>query len=63
LVTLKIETPYLLVTTQGRALQDAALGEVVRVTNTQSDRVIEGVVIRSGVVRVGMLRKMAFVQE
>ena len=63
LVTLKIETPYLLVTTQGRALQDAALGEVVRVTNTQSDRVIEGVVIRSGVVRVGMLRKMAFVQD
>ncbi len=62
LVTLKVETPYLLVTTQGRALQDAALGETVRVTNTQSSRVIEGVVDRSGVVHVGTLRKIASVQ-
>jgi flagella basal body P-ring formation protein FlgA len=59
LVTLKVETPFMLITTQGRAMQDGAKGEAVRVTNTQSNRVIEGTVIEPGVVRVGSLRRIA----
>jgi len=52
LVTLKVETPMFLITAQGRSLQDGAMGDVVRVTNTQSNRVVEGTVIAPGIVRV-----------
>jgi len=59
LVTLKIETPLMLITAQGRAMQDGAKGDVVRITNVQSNRVVEGTVEASGVVRVGTFRKVA----
>lgn len=59
LVTLKVETPLMQITAQGRALQDGAKGETVRVVNTQSNRTIEGIVDATGVVRVGDLLKMA----
>ena len=59
LVTMKIETPLMLITSQGRAMQDGAKGEVVRVTNIQSNRVIEGTVEASGVIRIGTFRKIA----
>jgi len=59
LVTLKIETPLMLMTVQGRAMQDGAKGDVVRVTNVQSNRVIEGTVEAGGVIRVGTFRKIA----
>jgi len=59
LVTLKIETSNLLITAQGKALQDGAKGEVVRVTNVQSNRVVEGVVDGSGVVRILSAQKIA----
>ena len=62
LVTLKIETPMMLITAQGRALQDGAVGETVRVTNTQSNRVVEGVVEASGLVRITTGQKMAAVE-
>ena len=52
LVTLKIETPYMQLTAQGRALQDGAEGDVVRVNNTQSNRMVEGTVTGPGVVSV-----------
>ncbi len=50
LVTMKIETPLMLVTAQGKALQDGTQGEVVRVVNTQSNRMIEGTVSGPGTV-------------
>lgn len=53
LVTLKIQTPLMLITTQGKALQDGTKGDVVRVTNVQSNRIVEGTVEATGVVRVG----------
>ncbi len=53
LVTLKIQTPLMLITAQGRALDDGARGTVIRVKNAQSNRIVEGVVEDSGVVRVG----------
>ncbi len=59
LVTMKVESPLLQITAQGRALQDGAKGDVVRVTNLQSNRTIEGTVESSGVVRVGTTRKVA----
>jgi flagella basal body P-ring formation protein FlgA len=62
LVLLKIETPYLLMTAQGRALQDGAAGESVRVTNTQSNRVVEGIAEAPGVVRIRMARQIASVE-
>jgi flagella basal body P-ring formation protein FlgA len=62
LVTLKVETPLLLVTAQGRALQDGQAGEVVRVVNTQSNRVVEGTVASAGVVAVHTAQKVASVE-
>lgn len=59
IVTMKIETPYMLITAQGRALQDGGAGDVVRVTNTQSNRVVEGVVEASGIVRIPTAQKLA----
>ncbi len=52
LVTIKIETPLMRITAQGKSLADGAKGDTVRVTNVQSKRVIEGVVEADGVVRV-----------
>lgn len=59
LVTIKVETPLMLITAQGRAMQDGAKGETVRVVNTQSNRTIEGIVESTGIVRVGDPVKMA----
>jgi flagella basal body P-ring formation protein FlgA len=59
LVTMKIETPFMTVTAQGRALQDGKLGDTVRIQNTQSNRTIEGTVEAVGVVRVRTTRILA----
>ncbi|HAX91985.1 MAG TPA: flagella basal body P-ring formation protein FlgA [Rhodospirillaceae bacterium] len=63
LVTLRVETPLMQITTQGRALQDGAKGDVIRVTNTQSNRVIEGVIEADGIVRVPALQKIAAIDS
>ena len=52
LVTLKIETPLMQLTAQGRALQDGAEGDTVRVNNTQSNRMVEGTVTGPGEVSI-----------
>lgn len=62
LVTLKVETPLMQITVQGRALQDGARGETVRVTNVQSNKIVEGVVEASGVVRAGSPARLASAQ-
>ena len=62
LVIMKIQTPYLLITAQGRALQDGTTGDVVRVTNTQSYRVLEGTVEGPGVIRIQTSQKLALAQ-
>jgi flagella basal body P-ring formation protein FlgA len=59
LVTMKIETPYILVTAQGKAQQDGAEGETIRVINTQSNRLVEGVVTAPGVVEIALAQKVA----
>lgn len=44
LITMQIDTPYMSLSVQGKALQDGSKGDVVRVLNVQSNRIIEGTV-------------------
>jgi len=53
LVTLIYEVGSMKISAEGRALADAAAGDTARVMNLRTSRTIEGVAIRSGVVRVG----------
>lgn len=63
LVTLQIETPYMFLAVQGKALQDGGKNDVVRVMNMQSNRVIEGTVAGPGTVVVHTIgEKMAAAQ-
>ena len=59
LVTMKIETPFITVTSQGKSEQDGAQGDVVRVMNTQSNRVVEGTVTAPGTVEIHTAQKLA----
>lgn len=52
LVTIRLETKRMVLTARGRALDEGALGAVVRVMNTQSNSIIDGVVVGSGLVEV-----------
>lgn len=45
MVTMVLETPRMLITTQGRALEDGAEGALVSVMNTASNRVVKAVVV------------------
>ncbi|MGE3624385.1 MAG: flagellar basal body P-ring formation chaperone FlgA [Bdellovibrionales bacterium] len=58
-VTMKIQTPVMVVTATGRAMQDGRAGDVVRVMNTHSNRMIEGVVEGAGTVRIHTPQKLA----
>ena len=59
LVTMKIETPFISITSQGKAQQDGAEGDTVRVLNTQSNRMVEGLVVAPGVVEIRTTQKIA----
>lgn len=61
IVTMKIQTPAMLITAQGRALQDGTKGEVVRIKNMQSMRIIEATVTADGIVQVnaGSVKQIA----
>jgi flagella basal body P-ring formation protein FlgA len=52
LVTVVLQTPTMLLTAQGRAMQDGSKGEVIRITNTQSNRIIDALVVGSNQVAV-----------
>jgi flagella basal body P-ring formation protein FlgA len=45
LVTLLFQNPHMVITAQGKALEDGAEGEVIRVTNTRSRQTVQGVVM------------------
>jgi len=53
-VILLAETPHLTVRMKGKAMQDGAMGELIKVRNISSNRVIEGTVAKTGVVEVTM---------
>ena len=59
LVTMRIKTPFIMITAQGKAEQDGSEGETVRVLNTQSNRVVEGTVSGTGVVEIRTGREVA----
>jgi flagella basal body P-ring formation protein FlgA len=62
LVTMKIETPFITVTAQGKSQQDGAQGDTVRVVNTQSNRVVEGTVTGPGTIEIRTTQKLASAQ-
>lgn len=51
-VTMTVKTPFMRLTTQGRAVDEGGKGDVVRVTNLNSKRVVEAVVEGPGMVVV-----------
>jgi flagella basal body P-ring formation protein FlgA len=63
LITMKIETPLMLVTAQGKAMQDGTRGDVIRILNTQSNRMLEGTVSGLGTVTINTaIQKVAAAQ-
>lgn len=52
LVTIRLESRTMVLTAQGRALEDGAEGQAVRVVNTMSNRTIEATVAGPGLVTV-----------
>ncbi len=52
LITVRLNTARLSLTTQGRALESGASGDVIRVMNTKSNKIINAAVVGSGTVRV-----------
>lgn len=63
IVTMRVKQPNLELTAQGRALQDGAVGDVVRITNTQSNRVIEAKVTAPGLVEILTSPQLASLQQ
>ncbi|HLO76354.1 MAG TPA: flagellar basal body P-ring formation chaperone FlgA [Magnetospirillum sp.] len=51
-VTMVVKTPFMKLTTQGRAMEEGGKGDVIRVTNLNSKRVVEAVVEGPGMVAV-----------
>ncbi|MBK8174434.1 MAG: flagellar basal body P-ring formation protein FlgA [Rhodospirillales bacterium] len=51
-VMLVLRTPTMLLTARGRALENGAIGETIRVSNDQSRTVVSGVVLADGQVAV-----------
>ncbi len=58
LVTMVLRMPSMVLTAQGRALEAGSDGDVVRVTNTQSNTVVEAVVAGAGRVSVRPLGRV-----
>jgi flagella basal body P-ring formation protein FlgA len=52
LVTMTVETALMTLTTQGQALGDATEGAPIRIANTSSKRIIEGVAVGPGAVAI-----------
>jgi flagella basal body P-ring formation protein FlgA len=52
LVTIVLETPSLQLSTQGKALDDGAMGATIRVANTKSGRIIDATVSGHNLVKV-----------
>lgn len=58
LVTIRLASGRLQLTTQGRALDEGGAGDIVRVMNTSSNKIVEGVVVQAGTVIVEPLRPL-----
>lgn len=58
-VTLVLETPSMMLTVRGRALEDGGAGDIIRVANTHSNTVVQGEVIGSDRIRVRLAGRRA----
>lgn len=52
IVTMILQTPKMQLTSKGRAMDDASMGEAVRIMNTQSKTVVEATVVGANTVQV-----------
>jgi flagella basal body P-ring formation protein FlgA len=52
LVTMILQSPKMVLTASGRALEDGAEGQLIAVANTKSDRIVQGVVQDANTVTV-----------
>ena len=52
IATIVVQTPYMRLTSQARALEDGARGETIRLRNTKSKKIIEGIVFGPDRVRI-----------
>jgi flagella basal body P-ring formation protein FlgA len=53
LVTMTVSLPNMKLTAVGRALENGALGDTIRLINTSSSKTVEGVVLADGNVAIG----------
>jgi flagella basal body P-ring formation protein FlgA len=59
LVTLVAAGPNLVLTTTGRSLDDGGKGDVIRVMNNQSHKLVQGTVVSANEVRVEISNRFA----
>lgn len=52
LVTIILQSPLMTLTSQGKATQNGSDGDVIRITNTQSNKVVQAVVTGAGVASI-----------
>lgn len=57
LVTMLLHSGTLVLRAQGRALENGAMGEVIRIVNTQSNTEVNGTVTGAGLVTVSLINK------
>jgi len=53
-VTLVLTTPIMRLTTKGKALEEGGTGDTIRISNSQTSTVVEGIITGPGQVRVDM---------
>ncbi|MFN4281236.1 MAG: flagellar basal body P-ring formation chaperone FlgA [Alphaproteobacteria bacterium] len=60
IVTMMLQTPRMQLTSKGKALEDGSVGDTVRIMNSQSKTVIEGVVTSMNTVQVTSTTPVAY---
>jgi flagella basal body P-ring formation protein FlgA len=60
LITMVVQSPTMTLTSKGKAMEDGAKGDAVKIQNTQSKIIVEGEVISPGTVRVAGLLPAQF---
>lgn len=60
LITMVVQTPTMTLTSKGKAMDNGAMGEAVRIQNSQSKTVVEGEVVSAGTVRIAGMQPAHF---
>ena len=61
LVTMILKTPLMTLTSQGKAVENGSDGDVIRITNTQSNKIVQAVVTGSGVASITPASHLAMI--